>query len=116
MQPLREEGSFHSVYKGDFLVNDEISVVGSAATGGIPVEVPDVLINGSYPVNSVCQLSYHFTPPVLLLSRCQSPHAWSDYFSEHLLRGTAYRALIRRFAVGDVTAHATYVVFCIYVT
>ncbi len=51
---LREERRLDCVYESDFLIDDEIGVVGSATMSRIPMKVPDVPVNGANPVNAFC--------------------------------------------------------------
>lgn len=51
------------VEQGDLVVDDQKGVVGCPPVGRVPVEIPDIPVDGTDPVDPLCQLSCaHIAP------------------------------------------------------
>jgi len=52
---LAVEGGFDRVYQGHLFIDDEVGVICSAHVRGVAVEVPDIPVDGAYPVDAFSQ-------------------------------------------------------------
>ena len=52
LKKLLGKGLFHRVYQGDFLINDEIGVIGGASVGRIAMKAAHIPVHHAYRINA----------------------------------------------------------------